>query len=440
MHVALLDGDGVPDLVTNNLWLDETELFAPDASLSLLTGQGGGQYTKMQDLTLPRGGDVALGAFTGSAAVDVAVTRRIGPGGPDALALHAGIGDGTVSGSPSVTRIPGTHTLSGGLAVLDVDGDLDDDLVSTAVDGSGDGFVVVFTNTAGAFAASLHATGEAWTSIRSLAVGDVTGDGIDDLALGERDGRLFLAMGDGLGGFTGLVTSPQAAAVGGGALTLADMNGDGVLDMLSSTAGDESTGGQSFVRQLTGTGSGLFGVKNLSGLSSVGSQGALAPLVGDLDDDGATDTIVLHGTSGTLSVLKNQLSAFATYGPGKPGKGGITPQLVGSGYSTPGGQMLIAITGAVGDTTGLFQVGVGQDPVSPLGAVPIVLFEFLVPILGPTGVAGAGFLPLPSTLPNDASFVGAEITMQVLIRDFDAGVTPPFAISATNGLAMMIVE
>ncbi len=440
VRLAQLDNDGDLDAVVYSAWEDVSLLHAQvAASLSLYLGNGSGGLTRTQYLALGRGGDVTSGDIDGNGDVDVIVSQRLGSGGADLIFVLDGMGDGTISATGTSYRVPASYALTGGLAVADVDGDLDLDLLTTGRHtGSGDGAVLVYANTAGVLSATVHDMGTPWNTVRSIDVGKLDGDGNVDIVIGEEDGRLVLAKGDGAGAFARAELGSQAAAVGGGALRLGDLNGDGRLDIVSASRSLSGQIDQSLVHTLRGNGQGAFEVQSVGGLSSVGAKGSLRPLIADMNADGAVDTLLVHGSSDSVSVLTNQLHGFSTYGPGKPGKGGFVPQLTAQGYSTPGGAITINVTDAVGDTLGLFQVGVGQNATTPLAAVPVVLLEFVVPILGVAGQPGAGFLPLSTSLPVDPVFVGAEITMQVLIRDLDAGPPNPIGFSGTNGLAMEI--
>ncbi len=437
-----LNGDGDPDLVVANAWWDTQPVPVPDvvASLSLFLGDGSGNFTKTQFLPLPRSGELALADVAGDAGLDVVVTWVRGSAGATATAVYVGLGDGTVLGTPISATAPAGTTLSGGLVVADLIGGAALDIATTSRnDGTDAGTLLVYENLGGVLTPLATPLGETWTSIRSIDAGDVDADGFTDVVIGADDGRLFLARGEVGPAFVSSSVSTLPGLLGGGALRLGETNGDGVLDLLSSNAAGGSFGAQAFVRSLLGTATGGFVAEAVDGLAATGPSGSLRPILSDLNDDGANDLVTIHGKAGAITVVLNRFAGFVPYGNGKPGKGGITPRLRGRGYTTPNGQIDIVIDNAVGGTIGLFRVGVGQVTTGFLH-LGLTLLEFVVPILGTPDAVGAGNLTLSTTLPADSSFTGLPITMQVLIKDLDAGPPSPMTISATNGLELTIVE
>jgi hypothetical protein len=135
----------------------------------------------------------------------------------------------------------------------------------------------------------------------SVAVGDVDGDGDLDLLTALYSGSVSVRLNNGGGTFTG------GSSFGVGAnsykITVGDVDGIGNLDVL--TANSNTTG---TVSVRLNNGSGTFG----GGTDfSVGSRPeALA--VGDVDGDGDGDVLIANYTSGTVSVrLNNGNGTFA---------------------------------------------------------------------------------------------------------------------------------
>jgi hypothetical protein len=167
---------------------------------------------------------------------------------------------------------PETH----GVAVLDIDGDGDWDVVNAnhAADN-----LAVMVNTNGVLGAPSFIESGVGGEY-ALNSGDMNNDGISDLVVGGQDTQqIIVLLGNGDGTFT-----PQTAQDAGGAvwkLVLGDVNGDGKLDV-AAVNGDSGS-----VAILLGNGDGTLGlpaVQNTGG-TEVGT------VLGDLDGDGDLDWV-----------------------------------------------------------------------------------------------------------------------------------------------------
>jgi hypothetical protein len=98
--------------------------------------------------------------------------------------------------------------------------------MTSSIGPNGIGHLLVYRNLGGVLSVEAYPMGATWKEIRSLDIGDLTGDGIKDVALGARNGKLYIARGQPGGSFVPQITNPSAKAVGGGALRLAELNGD----------------------------------------------------------------------------------------------------------------------------------------------------------------------------------------------------------------------
>ena len=426
---------GARDVAIWSQWDDVAGLFASRAALATLVGDGTGHFAPKQAFVLPHPGDLAVGDVSGDGLTDVAYTQRTG-GAQDSVVLLRSLGDGTLAAPLSATA-PAGLALSGGFAASNVDGVAGAELVTTASDGS-NGVLIAYKPVGAALLPRLSTLGVAWDEVRSLDLGDLDGDGLQDAAIGVADGRLVLARGLPGGFFELLPTSPAAAAAGGDAIRLGQIDGDGQLDLVSSNAADSGTLDQAFVRELFGTGNGAFVLSTLPGVSSVGAIGALRPAIADLNGDGAADLVLAHGGSGNVSLLLNALSTFEAFGTGKPGTGGIVPALAGQGFTTLGGSITVKLDGGLGGAPGLLLIGSGKIESSwvVIGSIAASVPIFLS---GTPGVPGAGSWSVAAHLPNLDRFAGIEIVLQILVADPGAvGLGLP-GLSLSNGLSFTIL-
>ncbi len=177
-------------------------------------------------------GGFSPGAPVGASAAEVLVTDLDGDGYPDLVSLsgptistHFADGDGTFVAGPSFA--PAGSQDVRGLDVGDVDADGDVDIVSNGRIGF-DGFRwTVLNNGDRTFGAPLQ--GSAPWLAEQLTLGDVNNDGRVDILF---DGA-GVYVGDGSGGFVSSMTVSGGA--GGDHVTLLDVSGDGVLDLLHSS-------------------------------------------------------------------------------------------------------------------------------------------------------------------------------------------------------------
>ena len=216
-----LDGDGVLDLITADQ-LSQPPFFF-DSSLSTLIGDGLGGFGAAHVTTVPLfAADVELDQLNGDPFADAAVA--VSQQGVASVYPGDGLGGfGTPDDYPAVGAVD--------VLVTDVDADGVLDLlvgkeasfsVSAEVDvllGHGDG---TFTGS-GSFTA-----GE---ELRRMEPGDLTGDGILDLAVSGDFSQVVVLAGDGLGGFA----APEIYT-GYGETTLGDFDADGSLDRVDSGA------------------------------------------------------------------------------------------------------------------------------------------------------------------------------------------------------------
>ena len=146
----------------------------------------------------------------------------------------------------------------------------------------------------------------------SLVLADLNGDGKEDAvtSTGSSSNDFYVMLGQGNGTFAPPVSYKLPAA--GDKLVLADMNGDGKLDVV-----DTYSSGATVV---LGNGNGTFGAKRSYSIGSDLTQATVA----DFNKDGKMDLVALNGTTSTARVLfgdgagsfSSQVSLATTAWPG----------------------------------------------------------------------------------------------------------------------------
>jgi hypothetical protein len=183
----------------------------------------------------------------------------------------------------------------------------------------------------------------AGTTPFSVAVGDLNGDGVVDIAVanqGSNDVSILLATGAGTFG------SPGTLPVGNEprALAVADLNNDGQRDLVVAS----HSGGAHNVSVLLGTGAGAFATA--VGYAQAGNPTDVA--IADFNVDGKPDLAVTKVNSGTVSILfGNGAGGFGTATP--IAVGGQLPQSVVSGDFNKDGKPDLAVANCDSETVSI---------------------------------------------------------------------------------------
>ena len=184
---------------------------------------------------------VATGDFDGDGNLDL-VTESWGT---DQVKVLFGDGKGGF-------RLPGTFFAVGKhpyqrLRVADLNGDGKSDIITTNLEG--DDVTILLADGRGTFRQPPGSPFPCGDSPFNLAVGDVNGDGKPDLAIvnspgstSDRRGRdgLTILLGDGAGGFRMLAGSPFATGRIPNRVAIGDVDGDGVNDVAVSSPDDNN--------------------------------------------------------------------------------------------------------------------------------------------------------------------------------------------------------
>jgi hypothetical protein len=261
------------------------------------SGSGQGNFQPGADVLLeaqPYG--IAVGDVDGDGDQDLVASTygTTGQGNTSALRLNNGNGTFTYASLPS-----GYGTDSGVIDVTLADVDNDGDLDIISANALNSSTSVFLNNGAGRFVNRANPTVR--RSPRRVITADVDGDGDLDLLTVGADGFVSIRLNLGDGNFYG----GSEVTVGDNplGLTTADIDGDGDLDLLTANNGSNGMGNTVSIRLNNGTGtfSGNTEVVVGTGPSSVA--------VADVDGDGDLDLLAANGgpnwTGNTVSVRLN---------------------------------------------------------------------------------------------------------------------------------------
>ena len=309
LAVADVNGDGDPDVVTANARAD---------TVSVLLGDGAGGFDQKTDFAtgaLPEA--VAVGDFNDDGKQDLVTADSE----DDAVSVLLGTGGGGFSAKTDFHTGPNCN----GVAVGDFDSDGHQDLAISfyeAMEDSGAG--VLLGDGMGAFSAMQPYLTP--LEARTLAIGDMNGDGHEDLVVAqslEGTGEVSLLLGDGAGAFTpGADRRTKRELL---SVALGDVDGDGHLDVMggegsvSWTSDGTSHRTPPALALLRGDGRG--GLMKQRDFATGADPWGIA--VADLNGGGQLDLVTANGDADTVGVrLNGPLSTPVIRGI-SPVKGGI---------------------------------------------------------------------------------------------------------------------
>ena len=307
--LADINRDGHLDMVTRHLL---------NQSVAVLLGDGKGHFAPVADGPMSfsyQPGAMALGDVNNDSILDLGLASRYGDREIVDILLGNGKGHfGRVAGSP-FTASASVEFYKPSLCLVDVDEDGKLDIVTA--NGQRNTLEILFGDGRGAFSPGAIVNLEASHNLYSFALGDVDGDSHLDLvtttSAGEPHlgpGRVATRRGDGSGAFKAVSGPSLSVSPGPQVVTLADVNGDGRLDVVMSHSNNHLT-------LLLNSGEGLFAPAPASPYR-LGTL-AWALVVADVNRDQRADLVA--ATVNSVTVLLGDSPGFVA-APGSPFRAG----------------------------------------------------------------------------------------------------------------------
>jgi FG-GAP-like repeat len=419
--VADVNGDGKPDIVVANFCGSNTSCSGYAAgTVGVLLGNGDGTFRTA--VSYGSGGyvasSVAIADVNGDGKPDIVVTNGCSSSsscsGLGTVGVLLGNGDGTFQ--TAVTYGSGGYG-AGSVAVADVNGDGNPDLLviegcnsitttCSSIQFTTDSAVGVLLNNGNGTFQTAVAYDSGGIMATAIAVGDLNGDGKPDLVVAQCSGvfesycsysEVGVMLGNGDGTFQAAVNyNEDPNSIGPDAVALADLNGDGDLDILVTNlaTGDKGQSDPSLA-VLLGNGNGTF---QTVVTYDAGAGAAHGLAIADLTGNGKLDAAVSETVNDVTGQGSNSVAVF-------PGNGDGTFQSVAL-YSAPAQAVSVVAAALVGSGLPDLVVGTFSNSSVSSNLVGVLINTSTTAVLSPPSLnfapqaPGTGSSPQTITLTN----------------------------------------
>jgi len=286
------NGDGKLDIVTAN---------EESGDASVLLGDGNGEFSPARGSPFPAGAspnDIAVGDFNRDGWLDLAFANH------ETQHLTVLLGDGRGGFAPAphspvtVAVRPHTH----GVATGDLNGDGNLDLVTDSW--AEDRLELLFGDGKGNFTTPGVYIPVGKHPYQRVRVADLNGDGRADIVSPNLDGdNVTVLLGDGKGEFLQPPGSPFACGDSPFSVAVGDVNGDGIPDLaiVNSPGSTADRSGRDGLTVLIGDGRGRF--STMPGSPWLTARRPNMVAIGHVDGNGSASVVVSNPDSGTITLF-----------------------------------------------------------------------------------------------------------------------------------------
>ncbi len=309
-----LDGDGKLDIAVTSLGSGSISVFRNTSSSGSISFASRGNVSTISTGVIgAQPYEVTITDFDGDGKPDLASTSPYTGASNSTISVMRNVSSlGTLSSSSFATAVSfntpaslGAHSTPIGIVAADFDGDGKPDFAVACTSAAS---IAVYRNTAtagvinsGSFATpQVFSAGISGSNPIDVQAGDIDGDGKPDIVFTNsgtnKIGVLRNTSSSGSISFATVAQFTTGSAPTG--LSLADVNGDGKLDVAAANAGGNTV---SLFRNTSSSGSVSFATKSDY---SVGTT-PFGVNMGDLDNDGYPDIVTGNNGSDNISIIKN---------------------------------------------------------------------------------------------------------------------------------------